>query len=137
MLPETGRTFIRDGWGKDGPSMQVDASIALFTGCATTWQTMKKPIDLAHELAHARDYHERGEQANTTWFTIGKKTIPDTEKVATLYENHIRQESGLPLRTHYMWETIDGIRYPYEPSRIITLFYPSVQFTPFRKRRHK
>ena len=95
-------------------------------------------LDLGHELAHRKDFIERGyDVATQPWLSA---SIKDTEKVATHYENMIRQEMGLPLRTHYACETSDTtIMQAHEPSRLIkrngkSLFFPGVSYIPYKKR---
>ena len=61
-------------------------------------------IGLAHELGHA--FHSaKGNMDPTYWFTVttenSKDNIYNTEKQAIHWENQVRVENGLPLRTHY------------------------------------
>lgn len=55
-------------------------------------------INLAHEMAHRRDYIQRGRRACNANTFYG---LPDTERVACHWENVMRGQSGLPLRTCY------------------------------------
>ncbi len=57
-------------------------------------------IGLAHELGHAHDGLD-GSIDYSTWFSIGAKNIPKAEQYASHWENRIRGENGLSLRTHY------------------------------------
>ncbi|MBE6195273.1 MAG: hypothetical protein E7140_06045 [Rikenellaceae bacterium] len=61
-------------------------------------------VNLAHELAHAK--YEFDEMPEGVWFEYIKKngeigTVNKSEIYTTHYENKIRSEMGLPLRTHY------------------------------------
>ncbi len=66
-------------------------------------------ISLGHELAHAMD-DLRGTLNTDTWISAGDlytgysvpKDIPFSEVFATHYENLIRAEHGIPLRTGYL-----------------------------------
>lgn len=58
-------------------------------------------VGLAHELGHAHDALD-GVVDRTTWVTTsGGKAIPNAEIYASHWENRIRGENGLSLRTHY------------------------------------
>jgi RHS repeat-associated protein len=65
------------------------------------------PITLAHELAHGLSFNLLNEsERSKTWITANATNglahdISQDEIFATIYENLIRAEQGLPLRTHY------------------------------------
>jgi len=70
-------------------------------------------IGLAHELAHAWDLLEDGKQDQSEWFIAPNGQVkPKVEQYASHWENLIRAENGLNLRTHYATT-------PYEPSRLV------------------
>lgn len=70
-------------------------------------------IGLAHELAHAWDLLEDDKQDQNEWFTAPSgKEVPKSEQYASHWENLIRAENGISLRTHYATS-------PYEPSRLV------------------
>ncbi|SNZ01916.1 RHS repeat-associated core domain-containing protein [Flagellimonas pacifica] len=107
----------------------------------TTDGVMDTPfyVTLGHELAHRRDKLGRGlEAAGATWYTEGDSRVTDSEIVATHIENQIRQESGLPLRTHYgMNLSIKGYKAIWsgdEKSRIIDKYGNSRYFGSNGKR---
>ncbi|EDP94686.1 DUF6443 domain-containing protein [Kordia algicida OT-1] len=88
-------------------------------------------VTLGHEMSHIRDDYTRGyAETNKLWYyTDAGKRIADGEIYATHIENMIRQESGLPLRTHYETHksytyTNQGLKISYpgaEKSRIIDM----------------
>lgn len=98
-------------------------------------------IDLGHELSHRKDYITNGEKVNEPWITIGDEIFVKSEIQATHYENLMRQEAGLPLRTHYgTIKENDVVIGPYFPSRLIrkngkSIVIPGVQYTPLKKRK--
>jgi RHS repeat-associated protein len=57
-------------------------------------------IGLAHELGHAHDALD-GSIDRSTWFSASGKNVPKAEQYASHWENRIRGEHGLSLRTHY------------------------------------
>uniref|UniRef100_UPI00397FAD15 M91 family zinc metallopeptidase n=1 Tax=Spongiimicrobium sp. 3-5 TaxID=3332596 RepID=UPI00397FAD15 len=58
-------------------------------------------IGLAHELGHAHDALD-GVVDRSTWVTTSDGTaIPNAEIYASHWENRVRGENGLSLRTHY------------------------------------
>lgn len=65
-------------------------------------------IALAHELAHALSYIE-GNNEMGIWriiFGQGKNIVVNRDEIfASHWENKIRAENNLPLRTHYLNET--------------------------------
>jgi RHS repeat-associated protein len=70
-------------------------------------------IGLAHELGHAWDLLEDGKQDQSEWFTAPNGQVkPKAEQYASHWENLIRAENGLNLRTHYATTS-------YEPSRLV------------------
>ena len=98
-------------------------------------------LDLGHELSHRKDYITNGEKVNEPWITIGDEIFVKSEIQATHYENLMRQEAGLPLRTHYgTIKENDVVIGPYFPSRLIrkngkSIVIPGVQYTPLKKRK--
>ncbi|MDH6309444.1 RHS repeat-associated protein [Dysgonomonas sp. PFB1-18] len=81
-------------------------------------------LDIGHELGHGVDLSIRGlSKAMEPWKMIGDdgRQIPNTETISTHYENFIRAEANLPLRTHYDKTKIGGgyIIVPYAPSWIL------------------
>ncbi len=58
----------------------------------------KNWLNLGHELAHVKSYLDKRPGRLESW--SGKEILQD-EKYASHYENMIRKEHGLPLRTHY------------------------------------
>ena len=58
-------------------------------------------IALAHELAHAHDAVIDNKMDFTTWFNYGGKSVPNSEKYATHWENKVRSENGISLRAYY------------------------------------
>lgn len=63
----------------------------------------KRPayVGLAHELGHAHDALD-GTVDRTTWVTTSSgQAVPNAEIYASHWENRIRGENGLSLRTHY------------------------------------
>jgi RHS repeat-associated protein len=78
---------------------------------------------LAHELGHAFRY-VKGIQADAEWYKKDGHVITQDELYACQYENYIRDEHGLPLRTHY--GTIEGwkggIAYGEKPDPQSALF---------------
>ena len=66
-------------------------------------------ISLGHELAHSLD-RINGTMDMNTWYSVEgekgePKHIPNAEKYATHFENRIRAEHGVKLRTHYSKDT--------------------------------
>ncbi len=71
-------------------------------GLNTAGNTSRPPfIGLAHELVHVMDYDINGRVDNTVWFRVNGKPVFNAEKFASNYENLIRAENSLPLRTNY------------------------------------
>ena len=88
-------------------------------------------LDVGHELAHRKDILQRGDAAKQPWLTNPDtgQSIPITEQYATHKENLMRQQAGLPLRTHYVRQGTGG----WEPSRIIdrrgnSKFFPGINY---------
>ncbi|MCT4613477.1 MAG: M91 family zinc metallopeptidase [Marinifilaceae bacterium] len=69
----------------------------------------KSPLHVAvgHEMAHRQD-RINGTFSDKPWYKISGFEIPEAEKYATHYENKIRAEQGLPLRTHYSRDNTQG-----------------------------
>lgn len=97
-------------------------------------------LDVAHEIAHRQDALDRGNKAALSpWISFGNGTIiPQSELYATHVENRIREEAGLPLRTHYATISCVDNRFsiPLESTRLITpagysLYFPGEKYTPF------
>ena len=97
-------------------------------------------LDVAHEIAHRQDALVRGNKAALSpWISFGNGTIiPQSELYATHVENRIREEAGLPLRTHYATISCVDNRFsiPLESTRLITpagysLYFPGEKYTPF------
>jgi hypothetical protein len=64
---------------------------------------MESYVKLGHELAHIEDAW-KGTYDGSTWvdaISQFDKPISNAEKYATYRENQIRNEHGIPLRTHY------------------------------------
>ncbi|GHV35820.1 hypothetical protein FACS1894178_6210 [Bacteroidia bacterium] len=104
---------------------------SVLTSAMNTGGNSNRPafIGLGHEMAHIQDAWN-GTKDKSTWFVSpGGKVVSNSEKYATHIENQLRAENGIPLRTHYANERIDGVGFRgYEPSRIIdsksrSLFY--------------
>jgi len=71
----------------------------------------KSPLFVAvgHEMAHRKDII-KGTFDGNEWFTTSDgTTIPNAEVFATHYENMIRAEHDLPLRTHYARDSRKGV----------------------------
>ena len=73
-------------------------------------------ITVAHEMAHRRDYIQRGRKECNKPFC---GDLLDTERVACHWENVMRGQSGLPLRTCYnsmenslLLEDLGGDKFP-------------------------
>ena len=103
-------------------------------------------LDVAHELAHRQDALIRGNKAALRpWLFFGNGVIiPQSELYATHIENRIREESGLPLRTHYATVPCLDNRFslPVERTRLISpagysLYFPGQQYTPYIMRFNK
>jgi len=69
----------------------------------------KSPLYVAigHEMAHRQD-RIKGTFSMKPWYKINGIEIPEAEKYATHYENMIRAEQELPLRTHYSRDNTKG-----------------------------
>ena len=65
-------------------------------------------VSIGHEMAHRKDI-AKGTFDDSEWFSLNGKSIPTAEKYATHYENKIRAEHGLPLRTHYARNNRRGV----------------------------
>jgi RHS repeat-associated protein len=83
---------------------------------------LKSPyfITIGHELAHAQD-PVKFNYMDTWYITIGGEEVTRREIYASHYENMIRAEAGLPLRTHYS-AIYDRLSKSYKPeprSRLI------------------
>jgi RHS repeat-associated protein len=63
-------------------------------------------VTLGHELAHRKEIIE-GTFDDNEWFLINGEKIINAEKTATHYENIIRAEHKLPLRTYYAVDTVN------------------------------
>jgi RHS repeat-associated protein len=93
----------QNGTGADGV---VNWSASDGHGGPNTSGSTSRPsyIGLAHELAHGLD-GANGTIDGGYWFSIktptGSETVYNMEKGATHWENRIRAENGIPLRTHY------------------------------------
>ena len=95
-------------------------------------------VTLGHEIAHRVDEITRGSAANKVWYKEGRHIVTDSEIQATHVENQIRQESGLPLRTHYGIDvSIKGYKAIFsgdEKSRVIDKYGNSRYFDSSGKR---
>ncbi len=71
----------------------------------------KSPLFVAigHEMAHRKDIIKSTFDGNEWFKTSDGTPIPNAEIFATHYENRIRAEHGLPLRTHYARDTRKGV----------------------------
>ncbi len=78
-------------------------------------------VSLGHEIAHRRDLITNGNSIFNTWLTLSNgKTVKEAEKYASHIENMIRQENGLPLRTHYVLaRTPSGALSGFGPSALL------------------
>ena len=76
-------------------------------------------IGLAHEMVHA-ERDAKGLGFGNMDFTYGKNKLPFDEIYTTHIENKIRAQSGVPLRTHYIYSVDEGgtIKFP-EWSRLL------------------
>ena len=106
----------------------------------TGMQQMPFWLVVGHELSHRIDYLERGNDASKNWIETENVKIKDTEIQATHYENLMREEAKLPLRTHYATIVVGDNKMPFEPSRLInrkgkSVVLPNVHYTPIKKRK--
>jgi hypothetical protein len=80
-------------------------------------------LDIGHELSHRQDVLKNGSaKAEATWLTNPEtgESISASEIYATDMENKMRADRGLPLRTHYVSVSQNGIPIGgWEPSRIL------------------
>ena len=91
----------KSGWHKGNLGWNINNPEAVPT---TEGLQANAIVNLGHELAHAQYEFTGGEKG--TWFkyTNKKGKIEEVKKsdiYTTHYENKIRSEMGLPLRTHY------------------------------------
>jgi hypothetical protein len=99
-------------------------------------------LDIGHELSHRQDYILDSDAAKGEWLKIPgtDDIIRNTEKTTTYWENKMREDAGLPLRTHYAVETGTGMG--WEPSRIInrkgySTVFPGIRYLPLRERKKR
>lgn len=97
-------------------------------------------LDVAHELAHRQDVLVRGNKAALSpWLTFENgDIIHRSELYATHVENQIREEAGLPLRTHYATIYCVDSRFtlPVESTRLISpagysIYFPGQKYKPY------
>ena len=103
-------------------------------------QQMPFWLVVGHELSHRVDYLKRRNEVSKIWIEEENVKIKNTEIQATHYENLMREEANLPLRTHYATISAGRNVMPYEPSRLInkkgrSIVLPNVYYTPIRKRK--
>ena len=82
-------------------------------------QQMPFWLVVGHELSHRVDYLKRRNEVSKIWIEEENVKIKNTEIQATHYENLMREEANLPLRTHYATISAGRNVMPYEPSRLI------------------
>lgn len=93
----------QNGTGADG---EVSWASTNTSGGPSAGGSTRRPsyIGLAHELAHGLD-GANGTIDGGLWFNIttptGTESVYNAEKYATHWENKIRAENGVALRTHY------------------------------------
>ncbi|WP_222941011.1 M91 family zinc metallopeptidase [Flavobacterium macrobrachii] len=97
--------FIRIGEGKNqsgGTAGVVSWNPSNTRGGPNQQGSTSRPayIGLTHELGHALDGLD-GVVNNTSIGNIGGSNVPATEYEAMHWENRVRGENGLSLRTHY------------------------------------
>jgi hypothetical protein len=99
-------------------------------------------LDIGHELSHRQDFILDSKAANVEWLKNPDTGLPikDTEKTTTYWENRMREDAGLPLRTHYAAVTSSGMG--WEPSRIInrngySTVFPGIRYLPLRERKKR
>ena len=61
-------------------------------------------VSMAHDLGHAFR-NAKGIDSKAEWYNVGGKSVTQDEVNASMYENYIRNEHNLPLRTHYSTKT--------------------------------
>jgi hypothetical protein len=97
--------------GRDNPLMEfnIDAKQELaFTTAGVEFQPLH--IKLGHELAHfnGKFKDKNGLKQYELWVDFGENSPRNTEIFATHYENMLRSEFGLNLRSCYVTETFEG-----------------------------
>ncbi|HEX8576320.1 MAG TPA: hypothetical protein VF677_08510, partial [Flavobacterium sp.] len=80
-------------------------------------------IGLAHELGHAHDGLD-GPLDQTSMGMIGSESIPIAELYSMGWENKVRYDNNLPLRTHYGNNTNGDI---VGPNSLLASMLSSVQ----------
>ena len=91
----------KSGWHKGNLGWNINNPEAVPT---TEGLQANAIVNLGHELAHAQYEFTGGEKG--TWFEYNNKEgkieeVKKSDIYTTHYENKIRSEMGLPLRTHY------------------------------------
>jgi len=88
------------------PTIRFSPSGSSYPIPTTSGFKKSKPfVGLAHELGHAHDavadynMYEGGRE----WFKVGNRSVSKSEKYSMHWENKIRAENGLPLRTSYTY----------------------------------
>ena len=97
--------------GRDNPLMKfnIDAEVdKAFTTAGVEFQPLH--IKLGHELAHfyGKFKDENGPKQYELWVDFGENSPRKTEIFATHYENMLRSEFGLNLRSCYVTEMFEG-----------------------------
>ncbi len=102
------------GWTGNGKSE--------FTGYSTNEYTPTFGMDLAHELGHTLSYFS-GTNDESVWYTYNngetEKAVSRDDIFACRFENFVRAENSLPLRTYYSGYEQDGILYPHPQSFVL------------------
>ena len=106
------KTSVNNG---EGEGSQGFASYVNWNPDADAYAGGGSFIALGHELAHSLD-RINGTMDLSRWYTIESEgsriDVPKAEIFSTHYENRIRAEHNVPLRTHYSFDSYDGIIRP-------------------------
>ena len=92
-------------------------------------------VNLGHELAHAKySFNNNGTKRKWYHYDLGIST-PISEIYTTHYENKIRSEMGLPLRTHYFKdEDGNGVGNPIiQPETRASIYYDASGHTNYKR----
>ena len=96
-------------------------------------------VNLGHELAHAKySFNNNGTEHKWEHYNLGISTSI-SEIYTTHYENKIRSEMGLPLRTHYFKDEYgNGVGNPIiRPKTRASIYYDASGHTDYKRLKKK